>query len=77
MKTEVPLTLDGASVLHQMFRIRWQAWKGLSEERRREVARRGRRCALRNGAVAERAVLAAGPQGRSDADALPQLASTS
>ena len=37
MKHEVPLTLEGASILHQMFRIRWQAWKGLAEERRREV----------------------------------------
>ena len=22
-----PLTLDGSSVLHQMFRVRWEAWK--------------------------------------------------
>src|SRR5207247_11215800 len=35
MKNEVPLTLEGASVLHQMFRVRWQAWKSLPEERRR------------------------------------------
>jgi peroxiredoxin len=34
MKNEVPLTLEGSSVLHQMFRIRWQAWKSLTEERR-------------------------------------------
>ena len=27
---EVPLTLEGASVLHQMLRIRWSAWKALS-----------------------------------------------
>ena len=25
----VPLTVEGASVLHQMFRIKWQEWKGL------------------------------------------------
>jgi hydrogen peroxide-dependent heme synthase len=37
MKHEVPLTLEGASVLHQMFRIRWPAWKALAEERRRAV----------------------------------------
>jgi peroxiredoxin len=37
MKHEVPLTLEGASILHQMFRIRWHAWKELAEERRREV----------------------------------------
>src|SRR6476660_786944 len=37
MKNEVPLTLEGASVLHQMFRVRWQAWKSLTEERRRDA----------------------------------------
>ena len=37
MKNEVPLTLEGASVLHQMFRVRWQAWKSQPEERRREA----------------------------------------
>jgi endonuclease-3 len=33
----VPLTLDGASLLHQMFRVRWTAWKALSEARRGEI----------------------------------------
>ena len=33
----VPLTLEGASLLHQMFRVRWPAWKGLGDARRREV----------------------------------------
>src|SRR5260370_20888033 len=37
MKNEVPLTLEGASVLHQMFRVRWQAWKGLPDARRRDA----------------------------------------
>ncbi len=37
MKNEVPLTLEGASLLHQMFRIRWSAWKALSEDRRNAV----------------------------------------
>src|SRR6266536_2875594 len=37
MKNEVPLTLEGASVLHQMFRVRWPAWKGLAEDRRRDA----------------------------------------
>lgn len=27
----VPLTLEGASLLHQMFRLRWSAWKALPE----------------------------------------------
>src|SRR5881628_1223578 len=34
----VPETLEGWSVLHQMFRIRWETWKGLPPVRRREVA---------------------------------------
>ena len=33
-----PLTLEGASVLHQMFRIRWPAWKALAREEREEIA---------------------------------------
>lgn len=33
-----PLTLEGASVLHQMFRIRWPAWKALAREERAAVA---------------------------------------
>jgi peroxiredoxin len=34
----VPLTLEGASVLHQMFRVRWPAWNALEEPRRAEIA---------------------------------------
>ena len=34
----VPLTLEGASVLHQMFRVRWAAWKAVTEQRRRSIA---------------------------------------
>ena len=30
----VPLTLEGASVLHQMFRLRWSAWRQLPPGRR-------------------------------------------
>ena len=33
-----PLTLEGASVLHQMFKVRWTAWKALGEQRRRSIA---------------------------------------
>jgi chlorite dismutase len=33
----VPLTVEGASVLHQMMRFRWPAWRALSAETRREV----------------------------------------
>ena len=33
----VPLTLEGASVLHQMMRIKWAAWKSLPEATRAEL----------------------------------------
>ncbi len=33
----VPLTLDGSSLLHQMFRVRWPAWKALSAEAQSEA----------------------------------------
>ena len=35
----MPLTLEGYSVLHQMFRFRWVAWRKLEETRRAEIAR--------------------------------------
>ena len=34
----VPLTLEGLSVLHQMFRFRWPEWRNLGAARQREVA---------------------------------------
>ena len=33
----VPLILDGSAILHQMFRIRWQAWKALSTAAQQSV----------------------------------------
>ena len=33
----VPLTLEGASVLHQMMRVRWPAWKALPEAQRKQI----------------------------------------
>jgi chlorite dismutase len=33
----VPLTLEGWSILHQMFRIRWPAWKTLSANARKDM----------------------------------------
>jgi len=35
---QVPETLEGWSVLHQMFRIRWDALRGLAEAKRAEIA---------------------------------------
>ncbi|MGC2111415.1 MAG: hydrogen peroxide-dependent heme synthase [Candidatus Korobacteraceae bacterium] len=34
----VPLTLEGLSVLHQMFRFRWAVWRKLSPSRQQEIA---------------------------------------
>ncbi|MBB6144152.1 chlorite dismutase [Silvibacterium bohemicum] len=33
----VPITLEGSSVLHQMFRFDWEAWKKLSNEDQRKI----------------------------------------
>lgn len=33
----LPLTVEGASVLHQMFRVRWAAWKALDEGARAHI----------------------------------------
>src|SRR5271168_3756147 len=34
----VPLTLEGASMLHQMLRVRWTAWKQLTSAERSDIA---------------------------------------
>jgi len=34
----VPLTLEGSSVLHQMFRFRWAEWRKLSETQQHQIA---------------------------------------
>ena len=36
---EVPLTIEGASVLHQMMRIRWPAWRQLPQAERDSITR--------------------------------------
>jgi len=33
----VPLTLEGWSMLHQMFRIRWTAWRALTTQQQKEI----------------------------------------
>ncbi len=33
----VPLTVEGASVLHQMMRVRWTQWKNVPAQRRSEI----------------------------------------
>jgi hydrogen peroxide-dependent heme synthase len=34
----VPLTIEGSSVLHQMFRFRWAEWRKLAEAQQHEIA---------------------------------------
>jgi hydrogen peroxide-dependent heme synthase len=38
----VPLTLEGASVLHQMFRVRWDEWRAADSSTRSEVLEEAR-----------------------------------
>src|ERR1700694_3693535 len=35
----VPLTIEGYSVLHQMMRFRWSAWRGLDPAKKTEIVR--------------------------------------
>ena len=39
----VPLTVEGASVLHQMMRFRRSAWRGLGEESRSQILKEAAR----------------------------------
>src|SRR5271166_836893 len=41
---EVPLTVEGASVLHQMLRFRWSAWRALAESVRGQVVAEAVEC---------------------------------
>jgi len=34
----VPLTIEGYAVLHQMMRVRWNAWRALGEGERRQIS---------------------------------------
>lgn len=37
IQPSVPYTLDGSSVLHQMFRVRWQEWSEVDRSTRKEI----------------------------------------
>ena len=39
---EVPLTIEGYSVLHQMMKVRWPAWRQVSTEEKRKVVAEAR-----------------------------------
>jgi hydrogen peroxide-dependent heme synthase len=43
----VPLTLEGAAVLHQMLRVRWAAWRALASAERSEILEEAA-CALQD-----------------------------
>jgi peroxiredoxin len=34
---DAPLTLEGASLLHQMFRVRWSSWRTVAADRRQHI----------------------------------------
>src|SRR5213082_505036 len=38
----VPLTIEGSSVLHQMFRFRWTEWRQLAPKEKSEIEREAR-----------------------------------
>src|SRR5580700_11629550 len=38
----VPLTVEGYSVLHQMMRFRWPAWRGLASAEKNEIVEEAR-----------------------------------
>ncbi len=70
----VPLTIEGYSVLHQMMRVRWTAWRQLAAADKSAIVDEaaGVLAAMeRNSARAIRAVFLAGTQGRSDVRAFP------
>ena len=72
---EVPLTLEGFSVLHQMLRFRRSEWRAVPKAERDFDRAGGGRDFRQNGARKRRAirlVLVAGPQGRPDVNSLPQ-----
>ena len=72
----VPLTLEGSSVLHQMFRFRWAEWRKLSQAQQHEIAAEASVALLKmeNDVAGQTAlVFLAGAQGRSAGCPLPQL----
>ena len=72
----VPLTIEGYSVLHQMMRFRWPAWRPLRAGVKTEIIHEASSASGQDGAECERSVGAlfpAGTQGRSDVRALPAI----
>ena len=71
----VPLTVEGASVLHQMMRFRWTAWRALSEAARAEILPEATAALAATGTPRrrppERALFPARPQGRPAVRPLP------
>ena len=56
---EVPLTLEGSAILHQMFAVRWADWHAMEAEQRNAMAEEaaGTLAALENGGTAAYSLL--------------------
>ena len=71
----VPLTTEGYSVLHQMMRLRWPAWRALPASEKSAIAKEASDALAameKHSAGTVRPVLAHRPQGRPHADPLPR-----
>jgi chlorite dismutase len=70
---QVPETLDGWSLLHQMFRLDWRAWRALEPARRRQIAEAAADVlgAMEGGAAGPGAAGAAGGAGAAGAAGAP------
>ena len=72
----VPLTIEGYSVLHQMMRFRWTAWRDLPAAQKAEMVQEASRLTHRDGAELRGTVgafFAARTQRRSDVGPLPAV----
>jgi len=62
----VPLTLDGSYILHQMFRVRWSAWRALGASDQKQILDRSTACSWaceKKPSRTQRALFSSGPQG--------------
>ncbi len=70
----MPLTLEGLSVLHQMFRFRWPEWRKQDSSRQADIAREAAGVFSASEESGQSAVYSMlGAQGRSDGRALPRV----
>ncbi len=71
----VPLTIEGYSVLHQMMRIRWSAWRQLPAKDKTAIANEAAAvlAEMETGPAGQSAVFPAGAQGRPDVHSLSPI----